>query len=161
MVWVQIIPLVIIFLKMIYSFDVLIFWQRTLPTLLQHLNDNTPGCFTNRLTNFQGVLGMQRKLGITSECNVANVFFASYGWLKEAEENSNRKKQRKGSTLLWLKTIYLNVLLQKVFEITIRSSPASLIVASLGIPYAVENSCLVDPRRHLPSLSSLPDYFRS
>ena len=53
-----------------------------LPTFLRHLIDITLVCFTNRLTNLQGVVGMQRGLGITQECNVGNVFFAL--WLKKA-----------------------------------------------------------------------------
>ena len=51
-------------------------------TLLRHLYDITPGCFTNRLKKFLGVLGMQRRLGITLKCNIGNEFekfFASYG----------------------------------------------------------------------------------
>ena len=31
--------------------------------------------------------------------------------------------------------------------------------SSHGIPHAVEDSLLVDPQRHLPTLSSLPDYY--
>ena len=46
-------------------------------------------------------------------------------------------------------------------EITTRSSLASLIVASHGIPDAVEDSWPIDPQRSSPSLSSLPNYFRS
>ena len=34
-------------------------------TLLRHLKGITQGCFTNRTSNFQDVLGMQRGLGIT------------------------------------------------------------------------------------------------
>ena len=48
-----------------------------------------------------------------------------------------------------------------MFEITIRSSSARLTVASQGIPNAVENSWPVDQQRQLPSLSILPNYFRS
>ena len=67
---------------------------------------------------------------------------------KEAEEKTNRKKQRNSNTLLCQKTIDLKVLLQKVTEIMTRSSAASLIVASHGIPYAVEDSSTVDLQRH-------------
>ena len=34
------------------------------------------GVSLKRLTNFQDVLGMQRRLGITQACNVGKVFFA-------------------------------------------------------------------------------------
>ena len=53
------------------------------------------------------------------------------------------------------KTIHLKVLLQKKLEIMTRSSPASLVLASYGIPHAVEDFCQVDPQHHLSSLSSL------
>ena len=38
-----------------------------------------------------------------------------------------------------------------MFEIMTRSSPASLIVASHGIPQAMEDSLTADPQHHLPS----------
>ena len=80
--------------------------------------------------------------------------------VKRSRENSNRKKQRNSSTLLWQKTVYLTVLLQKVFEKTTRSNPASMTVASHGIPHDIEDSWPADPQRRLPLLSSLSDYFK-
>ena len=90
---VKVMPLVIIFFKMTYSFGILIFWQKALPTLLRHFNDITPGYFTNRLTNFQSVLGIQRELGITLECNVVNVFFASYDQKKQMKKATGRNRE--------------------------------------------------------------------
>ena len=43
-------------------------------------------------------------------------------------------------------------------KFTIRSSLASLIMASHGIPPIVEDSWTLDQERHLPSLSNLPDF---
>ena len=80
-------------------------------------------------------------------------------WSKEAEEKSNVKKQKNSSTLLRQKTKYIKVLLQKVFECTSKSHPASLIVASPGISHVVEDSRPVGEQHHLPSLWSLLDYF--
>ena len=40
-------------------------------------DDIIPVCFTIRPTHFQEVLGMQRELEISMECNYGNVFFAS------------------------------------------------------------------------------------
>ena len=45
---------------------------------------------------------------------------------KRSREKSNRKKQRNSNTLMWQKTVYLKILFQKIFEITTRSSLASL-----------------------------------
>ena len=52
-------------------------------------------------------------------------------------------------------------ILKKVFEITTRSIPARLIVASHGISHVVEDSWPINQQHHLLSLSSLPDYFLS
>ena len=57
--------------------------------------------------------------------------------LKEAEIKST-ERSRETAMLMWQKTIYLKVFLQKVFEITIRSSPARLKAASRGIPHDVD-----------------------
>ena len=73
---------------------------------------------------------------------------------------SNRKKQKQQHVIV-TENNFLKLLLQNLFEIMARSSMASLIVPSHGIPYSIEDSWLVDPQRHLPSLSSLLDSFRS
>ena len=81
--------------------------------------------------------------------------------VKEADEKSNTTKQRNSSSLLLQKTIYLKVLLQKVFEITTRSSRECLIVALHWIPHAMGNLWLIYLQPNLRSLWSLLDYFRS
>ena len=81
--------------------------------------------------------------------------------LKRSKGKKQQKKIEKQHLVIVTKPIYLNVLLQKVFEIMTKSSPVSLIVAAYGISYALEDFSTVDPQRHLPLLSSLQEYFRS
>ena len=109
--------------------------------MLHKQTNNLPGCVrdTKRFRNHVGML--------LRKCLLCEL------WLKEAEEKSNRKKQRNTSTWLWQKTIYLNILLQKMFLITTENSPAIFIVASHGIPHAVEDSWPVDQQGHLPPFS--------
>ena len=66
---------------------------------------------------------MQIGLGITQECNVGNVFFA-----KEEQEETGKQQH-----VIVTENNLFKILQQKVFEITTRSSPANLIVASHGI----------------------------
>ena len=69
--------------------------------------------------------------------------------VKNSREKKQQEETKKQQHVIVTKNNLLKILLQKVFEITTRSSPASLIVASHGISYAVENSWSVDSQHHL------------
>ena len=80
------------------------------------------------------------------------------------EEKKKKKTGKDGETAAPYcdrKQFLLEVLLQKLFEITTESSPASLIVETRGIPLAEPDPRPIYPQRSLLSLSSLSDFFRS
>ena len=60
--------------------------------------------------------------------------------VKKSRGKKHREKTKKQQHIIVTEKNYLKVLLQKVFEIMTRSSPASLIVSSHGNPHAVKDS---------------------
>ena len=81
-----------------------------------------------------------------------------------AKRSRGKKQQKETETqqhFIVTENNLFKILLQKMFKISTRNSPVSLVAASHGISHAVEDCCPVDPQCHLPSLSSLSDYFRS
>ena len=84
--------------------------------------------------------------------------------VKRSRGKKLQEETEKQQHVVVTKTIYLKVLLQKVMEITTRSSPASLRVALHGIPLVVEEF-LAGRSTSLSTtvalLSSLLDFFWS
>ena len=81
--------------------------------------------------------------------------------IKRSREKSNKKKKRNSSMLLWRKTIYLKVLLQKVFEIMTKSSPISLTATVAGTADLQARNLIQREKFHATPLSSLPNFFWS
>ena len=82
--------------------------------------------------------------------------------VKSSKEKSNRKKQKNSDMLLWQKTIYLKVLLQKVFNIATKNSLANLTVMVDGRWIYWPGIFLsMSEEFHGTPLSSLPDYYWS
>ena len=82
-------------------------------------------------------------------------------FLREEEEKSNREKQTSSSTLLGQKTIYFKVLLQKVFEITTESNPASLTAMVDRAADLTARNFSQSEEFHATPRSKLPDYLWS
>ena len=95
-----------------------------------------------------------------SHRNVALEMSSLRVMVKEAEEKKQQEEIEKGRHVVGTGNNLFKSM-QNVVEITTRTSHASLIGVSHGIPHAVEDSWPVDPQPHLPSLSSLQEYFRS
>ena len=81
--------------------------------------------------------------------------------VKKRGGKSKREKQRNSSTLLRQKTIYLKVLLQKVFKITTERSPGSLTATVDGAADLTARNLPQCEEFNAKPLSSLPDYFWS
>ena len=112
-------------------------------------NDISPGHFTTRPTYFQG-----RKGDLELHKNVTLGMLYLRVMVKISRGEKQQEETEKQHHIIVTEN-YLKVLLQMVFKIMTRSSPANLIVASHGIPHIVEDSWMVDRQRHLPSLSNL------
>ena len=80
--------------------------------------------------------------------------------VERSREKRNSKKQGNSSVLLYQKTVYLKVL-QKVFEITTKSSSANLTPMADAAADLPARNLTQRKEFHDMTLSSLPDYFWS
>ena len=74
--------------------------------------------------------------------------------VKRSRGKKQQEEKEKQQHVTVTENNIFKILLQKVFEIKISSSPASLVVASCGIPHIVEDSRPIDPQCHLAPLLS-------
>ena len=103
------------------------------------------------------MLGMQRGLGITQECNVRNVFFGSYSKKNQRKKATGRNRE-KAARYCDRKQFFLKVLLQKMLKIITESSSASLIVTVEATADLPAGNLQQHEKLHAIPLSSLPDY---